>query len=449
MDAINVLLNPPTFKYLSLISYLVYFMLLFHLPYLGMVLGSSLLSLVYARQKPEVSKDFIGLAMGRPAIWIGFGLLPVAGLAFLLKMQFFNTPIAIHLYLFRLLVILTFGFILLNLYLICRRWCENNEQNIGIKTILVGASGVLILFFYSFHFINLLSLTIFPEKWEFLKLPIPFPLFDIIPIIHYGGFFCLSLIITGTALLFFYFRWPEKRLPEAVPHYFFLKYHGFGLLLAGTLLMPLTVFWELYTLPAYSLSIGVFIISGLIITILFILLALVVSMIKNYNRPMPFRIVFSFIMALLLFGLVIGKNQTLRFNSSRETIAVLKSEALKNRKDIIDQREELYSKAMVIDEKAGEKIYNNICTACHSFDKKILGPPLNEVLPKYSSNQDELMAFLKNPKKIDPKYPAMPSPGLSTIQIKSVVKFLMIEIGAEAKKQEQNNQPDHPLEKGE
>jgi cytochrome c len=398
---------------------------------MGMVLGSSALSLAYSKGKPGLSKNFMRLAIGKPRIWLTFGLLPLASLAFLYKMLLYNTPVHIHLYLLRLLGILAIGFILLTIYTKCK------------KCILAGAGGVLLVLFYCFHFVNLMALLIFPEKWAFIKEPIPFPLFSITPIIHFGGFLCLSLIITGAAVLFFYYKWPEKRLPEDTPHYSFLKYHGYGLLLAGSLLMPVVIFWDLYTLPGYSLSIGVFVISALIIITLFLLLAAAVVMIKNYSTPIPRFSVISFLLALLLFGLVIGKDRTLQANASRETAAVLASNAQKARNEAVAQREGLYSRAMKIDEKLGEKIYNDVCTACHSFDQKILGPPFNDVLPKYIDKQDDLIAFIKNPTKINPQYTAMPNPGLTTIQTKSVVKFLMIKMGVETQEQEQ------PQKKGE
>jgi len=432
MDAINEFLLPTSFKYLHLVSYLVYFMLLVHLPYMGMVLGSSVLSLAYSKGKPGLSKHFMRLAPGRPRIWLTFGLLPLAALAFLYKMLLHNTPVHIHFYLLRLLGILALGFILLTFYTIGRKWCT-----------LAGSAGVLLVLFYCFHFVNLMALVIFPEKWPFIKESIPFPLFSITPIIHFCGFLCLSLIITGAAVLFFYYKWPEKRLPADIPHYSFLKYHGYGLLLAGSLSMPVVIFWDLYTLPGYSLSIGVFVISALIIITLFLLLAAAASMIKNYSIPIPRFGVISFLLALLLFGLVIGKDRTLQANANQETLAVLVSDVQKARNEAVAQREELYSRAMKIDEKLGEKIYNDVCTACHSFYQKILGPPFNDVLPKYIDKQDDLIAFIKNPTKINPQYTTMPNPGLTTIQTKSVVKFLMIKIGAKPQEKEP------PQEKGE
>lgn len=449
MEIINNLLSVPSFKYLNLTSYLIYFMLLLHLPYIGMVLGSSILSVAYSKWKPNMAKNLIKLAMGRPCIWIGIGMLPVVSLAFLYKMHLFNTSINIHFYFLRLAGLLGVGFLLLTYFQLCHNWCEKKEQSMKFFPFFIGILGVIILLFYCFHFINLMSLLIFPEKWIYLKLPLPFPLFAITPIIQFGGFFCLSLIITGTAILFLYYSWPEKRLPENTLHFSLLRYHGIGLLMAGALLMPLLLLWDLYTLPGYSLSIGSFIISSIIFIVIFFLLAIAAFMIKNHTHLHPRLSVFSFILALILFALVIGKNRSLQANSNFETYGVLQAEVKNTRKEIVNQREELYAQATVIDEKAGEKIYQEICTACHSFEKKVLGPPLNDVLKKYTQQQDELIAFLKNPKKIDPQYPAMPNPGLSTIKIKSVVKYLFIQMELESPKKNQNQPPLQSKEKGE
>jgi cytochrome c len=418
----NQFLLQPTSEYISLLSTLVYLMLMFHLPYLGMVLGSSVLSAAYNKWKPALSKDLIDLALGKPWVWIGFGLLPVAALAFLYKMQTANMPVPIHLYLLRLLVVAVVGFILLTIY---RRTAN----------ILVGAAGVLVLFVYSFHFIDVRALLIFPEKWFFLKGPLPFPLFSITPLIHFTQFLLLSVVITGAGILFFYYKWPEKRLPENTPHFDFLKYHGFGLLLAGSLLMPVVLFWDLLNLPNYSLSTGVFVLAAFTVVGLFLLTAAAVAMIWRRGETFPRFAAVSFILVLVVFGLIIGKDGALEANASMETRAVLKMDAEKARNAIIAQREEIYSKNMVIDAALGEQIFTERCTACHSFDKKVLGPPFSDVLPKYAGKKDALAAFISNPVKVDPNFPSMPNPGLTPIQVKSVVKFLMGKMGMDTEEE--------------
>ncbi|MBE0616306.1 MAG: c-type cytochrome, partial [Proteobacteria bacterium] len=36
----------------------------------------------------------------------------------------------------------------------------------------------------------------------------------------------------------------------------------------------------------------------------------------------------------------------------------------------------------------------NGCTACHSADKEMVGPPLKEIATVYGANRDALLAFL-------------------------------------------------------
>ncbi len=106
-------------------------------------------------------------------------------------------------------------------------------------------------------------------------------------------------------------------------------------------------------------------------------------------------------------------------------------DALKAENAILSKREELYAKNMVVDAAIGEQIYQAVCTACHAFDKVVLGPAHGKTLPKYLNDPEALVEFLKSPTKVDPAFPAMPNPGLTTFKIKSVVKYLMGTMGKE------------------
>jgi len=150
---------------------------------------------------------------------------------------------------------------------------------------------------------------------------------------------------------------------------------------------------------------------------------------RDYSVQKPRFSILAFILALLLFGLMIGKDYTLLANANLETNTAMSMDSEKIMKNELAVREEIYAKNMVIDIAVGEQIFTQQCTACHSFDKKVLGPAFNDVLPKYTADPAKLEAFLKNPAKIDPAFPSMPNPGLGVIQIKSVVKFLMSKMG--------------------
>ena len=76
-------------------------------------------------------------------------------------------------------------------------------------------------------------------------------------------------------------------------------------------------------------------------------------------------------------------------------------------------------------EISGEEIFNNICSSCHSFDHKVVGPPYKQTLPKYEGKEDQLVAFVLNPKQNNPGYPPMPNPGLRPDQARAVAKWLL------------------------
>jgi cytochrome c len=76
---------------------------------------------------------------------------------------------------------------------------------------------------------------------------------------------------------------------------------------------------------------------------------------------------------------------------------------------------------------SGKEIYDVRCASCHKFDQKLVGPAHNDVLPKYVGKEAQLVAFIRNPGKIDPAYPPMPNPGLKPQEADAVAKYLLEE----------------------
>jgi len=400
-------------KYLPLLPYIIFLMLLLHLPYSGMLWVCAALSTIYRKWKPDLSAGFINLAPLKLPVWIVFGFLPPLALAFLYKLLLSNSPIPIGFFLLSIMLLNVPGFFLLLIY---RRTGH----------FIAGAVGAAAVLGYCFLFFDITSLLVFPEKWFFLKTRLPYPFFSITPLLHFAEFILLSFIISGAGILFFY-----NRRPEQPPHYKLMKLHGCGLMLAGTLPLPLILLPDLFNFPGYSLSISVYVLSGLMIAVLCVIAyaALAIILDKEKKRNVPGYAVFTFILSIALFGLMTGRDRALETSANIENAAVLEMDAVKTWNDFTAKHEELYAKTTAPDEKLGEQIVNERCSACHGFDRKVLGPPFNNVLPKYFNKQDQLEAYIKNPKRVDPQYPAMANPGLTTMQIKSVVKFLMLKMG--------------------
>ena len=57
-----------------------------------------------------------------------------------------------------------------------------------------------------------------------------------------------------------------------------------------------------------------------------------------------------------------------------------------------------------------------------------MGPPHNEVVPKYFGKEKELITYIRNPSKIDPNYPPMPNPGLKPNEVKAVVDYVLEQV---------------------
>ena len=70
-------------------------------------------------------------------------------------------------------------------------------------------------------------------------------------------------------------------------------------------------------------------------------------------------------------------------------------------------------------------IYEVKCASCHKWDQKLVGPAHMDVIPKYIGKESQLIAFIRNPIKVDPAFPPMPNPGLKPNEAEAVAKYLL------------------------
>jgi cytochrome c len=73
----------------------------------------------------------------------------------------------------------------------------------------------------------------------------------------------------------------------------------------------------------------------------------------------------------------------------------------------------------------GKSVFETVCAVCHRFDSRLVGPPFNEVVPKYKGNLEGLKRFIRNPVKVNPGYPAMPKHALKDEEIDAVARYLL------------------------
>ncbi len=80
-------------------------------------------------------------------------------------------------------------------------------------------------------------------------------------------------------------------------------------------------------------------------------------------------------------------------------------------------------------EEKGKAVFETVCSSCHRFDSRLVGPPFNEVVPKYKGNVEGLKGFIRNPVKTNAGYPAMPKLGLKEEEIDAVARYLLTSVG--------------------
>ena len=125
----------------------------------------------------------------------------------------------------------------------------------------------------------------------------------------------------------------------------------------------------------------------------------------------------GFVIVFTLFALII-KDQIVLHNSTKVQTAAMNVKYEKMLAVLTGSGKE--KKAI-----SGEQIYKNICSSCHSFDHRVVGPPYDQTLPKYEGHIDRLIAFIRNPVQNNPGYPPMPNPGLTPVEADSIAHYIM------------------------
>lgn len=226
-------------------------------------------------------------------------------------------------------------------------------------------------------------------------------------------FILFSFTLTGSAVLFGFLYWKEdKPLPDEYKN--FIKSNASGFALYSAVPLPFLLMLNIFLLPENYLSGTVFFysISGLIL--LFLAFHLL-YMIRQYDKKLYSASLFLVVIFAVL-SLVI-KDQMAMTNATASHSVVLSSQ--------FDQMLAELKGTGAIEEISGKELYEVRCASCHQFDQKLVGPPHNEVLPKYENNEAQLTAFIRNPVKVDPEYPPMPNPGLKPNEAQAVAKYLL------------------------
>ena len=409
MGIAEEILVAPTAQHGSLLPFTIVLLLVLFLAYLSMLLGTSALSLVHKKHDPAFSRAVIQLLDFSPLMWFVLGIVAPVCLIFLFGQYYYGGLLPIAHFLERMLLLFIAAQVLLYVY-------------VRFEQTLMGVLGHLLLILSVFFLVSMMTLASVPEQWPLVQSFLPH-IFSVQVVTGFGIFSVVTLLLTGTALLFFFFRWPGLKLSVDTPYRNRVLYWGFGLAAFACVNLVVLLLWEYHIAPASSHSRWGFILGVFMVFSLFVIFVMAV---RGLQSGTPRFASFSFFLALLVFVVVQLRSHELQATANQEFHYMLAHQAQKNRTQWRAEQEANYTDIKP-DLAVGQKVFTERCSACHRWEQKLVGPAYLQVLPKYQGKVEELKAFIRNPSKIDPDYPPMPNQGLGELEVQSIAAYLLQE----------------------
>jgi cytochrome c len=417
-------LSPDT---ILLLRYLLAAALLLYLPFLGIVIAGSAASLAlnfFGRENRDggslrLSRDWIEAVTMDRWVLLLLALLPYPVLAYACQ-RFLggrtSLPAIAWLVPFGALLA---GSLLLSLYRTAiRRTTELPPAPFG-----AGMAGLLAMLSAAFLSFLLLGTLVNPAKLPLVRSNLVF-LLSWHSLAEFLLFLALSFGLSGGIALRLLGRSKAEAADGSSEYEARVRTAGTSFALAGALTAPALTVSYLITIPFTGISTEVFVMAAtvpILALAVFALLYLLPG--KEEGRPGD-RVSALFI---LMFLAVILCDQAAAGNAYQGQPSPIGPLAAEKASKGGKAGEKPAAADAAVLEK-GKKVFDTVCSVCHRFDSKIVGPAYNDVVPKYKGNVEKLKAFIRNPVKVNPALPAMPKPAIKEDEVDAVARYLLSQV---------------------
>ena len=419
MEFLKDIALPQSLGHYQLLLFMLNMVSIVLFPYLGFLLGVSLLSWWFDRRgrrsgsaaDTRVAFDLLGLGLYRKNLVVFAALVPALVLVFVYAQMLQHTPsIAVGLMGYGFLALLSAAVLLysyrvtfavgeiLQSYgsLLHSRKPTAESALVTSYSVITdrthersGRWGILLLVLAIFLIVGATTAAVDPSRWSTYD-----SVFDLLLSVQFyvrlALFLSVAAAATGIGVLFLAFRWDEKLVAGDVDHKLMLQRTGVLLSTLAVLAMPLLIVVNVLLLPAVALSGGLFALVGLAILLVFLAGIFVYA----YDRDKQSRYT-SYALYALLLGL------TLLFTADQAAIATATRDHSVELAALYAQKTDELKARLGVGAKAltGEEIYQGKCSACHLFDQKKVGPPYKEVIPKYEGKKGQLGCLHPQPRQ--------------------------------------------------
>lgn len=445
MEIFDKLVLPISGNNLQVLNYLLMLAEMIFLTYAGILFGSVFMSFIYNKQSQKkdyavnsrLARDYAEIITSNAAFPWGLGIFPFLAIIFMYQQLLFQAGVPVAWYL-----TISFILFLISLWLISMYKFSLNLKSIlgfGLKSkdldkedinyhdmvdfkessekvnSTTAVWSLVALFASMLMFSASTSLAVDRSRWAESTYAF-YLIFNEGTFIRLLHFLSAAFALTGVAFITKVFHW-DKESVISVEYDLKAKNLNGGLALVFLLIQPIFLAISIFLTPGYAISNTMFLLTLLAVIFVFVISHYIYKMIKERNFA---QINIAFFLTLVLFSIIFIKEQSAFTYSNKDHV-----EKLAVNYDTITAKELAESGRMVEVKINGEEIYKVKCLACHEFDKKKVGPPHKDVLPKYIDNKKALAEFIMNPKKVDPAYPSMPSQGLSPKEAEAIAEYMI------------------------
>lgn len=449
MNILDGLVIPLPQSNLELLNYLLILGMLVFLTYSGVLLGSMILSMYFKSKATDdlndknnvLSKEYSDLATNNLTNAWGLGLVPFIAIIFIYAQLLHKIEVGVVNYL--IIAFLMYGGALFLIYRYKNSYHisttlkfidkkinrEVDDEEIQVfdefakshETVKnsTGLWGVIFLFVSLWIFVGSSALAVDASRWGSTG-NIMWLFFSWDSTVKILQFLTLSISLASITYLFLHFYWQSNEYKHSEEYIDYSRRINVTAAILFALLQPIFFVLNIYSTPAVAVN-NIMFLSSLIGMIgVFVLVHFLYAMYKhkiNYSH-------FAFIAVIIVVGAMVAKEKTSFNTINKNHIAVLDKEYQ------IHETEYLASLGRATIEVNAEDIYNT-CKACHQAEDSPAAPAHKNVIPKYKDNLDGLTEFILAPKKVNPKWPAMPSQGLKPHEAKAVAEYLLSLYAAE------------------
>ncbi|NNL22484.1 MAG: hypothetical protein HKO83_14285 [Ignavibacteriaceae bacterium] len=440
MEFLNNFVLPQSAEHIELLHYMLLILLFLFIPFISIVFGGTILSIIYDKKGSKensdyhsrLAKEIIEITTINKSVGFILGVAPVFTAIIIYSQLLHNSEITNLNYLVLALLSVTVALIFIYSYRYSLSFnnifTSISKKDLSDRIVLedvnklsdeshriskkAGIFGVVFLFIGLWFFVTAITIPSVYTNWNADSFIVGMFSWDVVSRFIFYLFFALTL--TGGMILFTFLEDEKKKRIKDEEYSLFVKQKIIRVTFYNAVFIPLFLLIILFGMPENSLTGTVFTYSIFSLILLFFgyhFLYLLTKQIKGTTAALLF---FALIFSIAAF---IISDQKAMMTSTKFHSAILSAE-------FDNYFAELKGEGIIIEINAAE-LYEVRCASCHKWDQKLVGPAHNDVLPKYLGNEAQLVAFIRNPVKIDPEYPPMPNPGLKPNEADAVAKYLL------------------------